>query len=52
MCNKKNTQDIKRAFHNGCKIVNANLPTLGGFYGNTLGKHFACFIGENRWCEK
>lgn len=51
MCNKKNTQDIKRTFHHDYEIVNVNLA-IPGVYCEKLGKHYSCFIGENLWCEK
>ena len=49
MCKSKQTKNFKRDFKYKTASVNIAVPDV---YCDKLGQHYACFLGENKWCEK
>ena len=47
MCKSKQT--FKRDFKYKPTQMNIPVPDV---YCDSLGQHFACFLGDHEWCEK
>lgn len=49
MCKSISKYEFKKNLKYKPVSISISVPKV---YGEKLGQHYACFIGDNEWCEK
>ena len=49
MCKSKSKCEFKKNLKYKPVRISISVPDV---YGETLGRHYACFVGDTEWCEK